>query len=101
MIRSGSVIVHKPFVLRYRSTNGSRKFALRYLRANGKTHPQWRLVRLVIGLSVFVASIAAHADRVRVLPQIDLPHDYYFREMYLPQLTTGPSAVAFSPDGTE
>ena len=47
------------------------------------------------------AASAAHADRTRVLAQIDLPHDYYFREMYLPQLTTGPSAVAFSPDGLE
>jgi Tol biopolymer transport system component len=36
-----------------------------------------------------------------VLAQIDLPHNYYFREMYLPQLTTGPSALAFSPDGNE
>ncbi len=30
--------------------------------------------------------------------QVDLPHAYYYREMYLPQLTTGPSAVAWSPD---
>jgi Tol biopolymer transport system component len=43
----------------------------------------------------------AHAERATVLAQIDLPHNYYFREMYLPQLTTGPSAVAFSPDGSE
>ena len=47
------------------------------------------------------ASAPACADRERVLAQIDLPHDYYYREMYLPQLTTGPSAVAFSPDGSE
>jgi len=33
-----------------------------------------------------------------VLKQIDLPHPYYYREMYLPQLTTGPSAAAWSPD---
>jgi hypothetical protein len=33
-----------------------------------------------------------------VLTQIDLPHPYYFREMYLPQLTSGPSAAAWSPD---
>ena len=41
----------------------------------------------------------AYAQRQTVLKQIDLPHNYYFREMYLPQLTSGPSAVAFSPDG--
>lgn len=34
-----------------------------------------------------------------MLKQIDLPHSYYFREMYLPQLTSGPSSVAWSPDG--
>jgi TolB protein len=38
------------------------------------------------------------AQRESVLKQIDLPHPYYFREMYLPQLTTGPSAAAWSPD---
>src|ERR1700679_1580039 len=44
-----------------------------------------------------IAPIAA-AQRKPVLPQIDLPHPYYFREMYLPQLTSGPSSVAWSPD---
>jgi len=38
------------------------------------------------------------AQRKWVLEQIDLPHSYYFREMYLPQLTSGPSSVAWSPD---
>ncbi|MFI5058336.1 MAG: CehA/McbA family metallohydrolase [Candidatus Acidiferrales bacterium] len=41
------------------------------------------------------------AQRKPVLPQIDLPHPYYFREMYLPQLTSGPSSVAWSPDSKE
>jgi Tol biopolymer transport system component len=36
-----------------------------------------------------------------VLKQVDLPHNYYFREMYLPQLTSGPQYPAFSPDGRE
>jgi len=39
------------------------------------------------------------AQRIPVLNQIDLPHDYYYRELYLPQLTSGPSAVAWFPDG--
>jgi len=56
---------------------------------------------IAAGLALALGAAAAHADRVRVLPQIDLPHDYYFREMYLPQLTTGPSGAAFSPDGRE
>ena len=41
------------------------------------------------------------AQRKPVLPQIDLPHPYYYREMYLPQLTSGPSSVAWSPDSKE
>ena len=41
------------------------------------------------------------AQRKPVLPQIDLPHPYYFREMYLPQLTSGPSSVAWAPDSNE
>lgn len=41
----------------------------------------------------------AQADREPVLKQIDVPHHYYFREMYLPQLTTGPGSLAWSPDG--
>jgi TolB protein len=43
----------------------------------------------------------ACAQRKPVLPQIDLPHPYYFREMYLPQLTSGPSSVAWAPDSKE
>ena len=41
------------------------------------------------------------AQRKPVLQQIDLPHSYYYREMYLPQLTSGPSSVAWSPDSGE
>ncbi len=38
------------------------------------------------------------AQRDPVLKQIDLPHRYYYREMYLPQLTTGPGSAAWSSD---
>jgi dipeptidyl aminopeptidase/acylaminoacyl peptidase len=41
------------------------------------------------------------AQRAPVLQQVDLPHSYYWREMYVPQVTSGPSAVTWSPDGTE
>jgi TolB protein len=55
-----------------------------------------RVARLVL---FFVAAAHSTAGQRRpVLPQIDLPHPYYFREMYLPQLTSGPSSVAWSPD---
>jgi TolB protein len=53
--------------------------------------------RLIPILFLF-SSLPLTAQREPVLKQIDLPHPYYFREMYLPQLTTGPSAVAWAPD---
>jgi Tol biopolymer transport system component len=57
------------------------------------------LLALTGALACFAASPPAQAQRQPVLKQIDVPHPYYFREMYLPQLTSGPSAVSFSPDG--
>jgi hypothetical protein len=50
---------------------------------------------------VLACAGALAAGRERVLKQIDLPHNYYFREMYLPQLTSGPQYPVFSPDGSE
>jgi len=49
---------------------------------------------------VVLLTVAASpaAQRLPVLKQIDVPHPYYFREMYLPQLTTGPSSLAWAPD---
>ena len=44
---------------------------------------------------------AVEAEREPVLKQVDLPHNYYWRELYLPQLTTGPSSASFTPDGRE
>src|ERR1700675_3584897 len=55
-------------------------------------------ILLLAGLAV---SALSHAERLPVLRQIDLPHPYYFREMYLPQLTSGPSSLTWSPDSNE
>lgn len=44
---------------------------------------------------IAVITLPVHAQRVPVLSQIEHPHNYYFRELYLPQLTSGPSAVAW------
>ena len=55
-------------------------------------------ILLLAGLAV---SALSHAERLPVLKQIDLPHPYYFREMYLPQLTSGPGSLAWSPDSQE
>jgi WD40 repeat protein len=51
-----------------------------------------------LGCVFLVLAIPALAQREPVLKQIDVPHNYYYREMYLPQLTTGPSSVAWMPD---
>lgn len=58
-------------------------------------------IRTLIVFILTLSSAVAFADRQPVLKQIALPHPYYYREMYLPQLTTGPSAVAWSPDSKE
>ncbi len=41
------------------------------------------------------------AQRDTALRQVRLPHTYYWLEMYVPQVTSGPSSVAWSPDGRE
>ena len=46
-------------------------------------------------------AIPASAQRRPVLPQIDEPHPYYYRELYLPQLTSGPSSLSWGPDSRE
>ena len=51
-----------------------------------------------VGVLSILSSALCVAQREPVLKQIDLPHSYYYREMYLPQLTTGPSAAAWSSD---
>ena len=44
---------------------------------------------------------AAAPAREPVLKQIKLPHNYYYREMYLPQVQSGPSSADWSPDGRD
>ena len=51
----------------------------------------------IFGVVLFASTLGI-AQREPVLKQINVPHPYYFREMYLPQLTTGPSSVAWAPD---
>lgn len=51
--------------------------------------------------ALLAAAAASGAGREPVLSQVALPHNYYWRELYIPQLTTGPSSVAFMPSGDE
>ncbi|MBS0377354.1 MAG: CehA/McbA family metallohydrolase [Proteobacteria bacterium] len=52
-------------------------------------------------LAALITLVAADLYAAAPAPLIDLPHSYYYREMYLPQLTSGPSALAWSPDSHE
>ncbi|HET6940660.1 MAG TPA: CehA/McbA family metallohydrolase [Sphingomicrobium sp.] len=56
-------------------------------------------VTIVSAVLLLGGAQAVEAEREPVLKQVDLPHTYYWRELYIPQLTTGPSSVAFMPDG--
>ena len=57
--------------------------------AKKRTNPCFILALLL------AAALPVLAERRPVLEQIDLPHSYYYREMYLPQLTSGPSSVTW------
>jgi TolB protein len=55
----------------------------------------------LLACGLLLPAAGPRAERRPVLDQIDLPHPYYYREMYLPQLTGGASSVAFAPDSQE
>ena len=58
------------------------------------------LVGVTVG-AVVVSVAPAWGQRRAVLPQIDEPHSYYYRELYLPELTSGPSWLTWGPDSGE
>src|SRR3989475_10126737 len=59
-------------------------------------------MKRVVAVALSCCGVApSFAQRAPVLQQVALPHAYYWREMYVPQVTSGPSAVTWSPDGTE
>ncbi len=66
------------------------------------THNRDATLRLcfafVIAASAFVYPAAA-SERVGALAQVTAPHSYYWREMYVPQVTSGPSSLSWSGDG--
>ncbi|HEY6061574.1 MAG TPA: hypothetical protein VIV10_13370, partial [Gemmatimonadales bacterium] len=53
------------------------------------------------GCGVVMAGAPLAAQRDTALRQVRLPHTYYWLEMYVPQVTSGPSAATWSPDGRE
>ena len=61
-------------------------------------------MRRLLGLFLLILGVwvvPSAAQRRPVLPQIDEPHPYYYRELYLPQLTSGPSSLSWAPDSEE
>ncbi|HET6592319.1 MAG TPA: hypothetical protein VFG48_05340, partial [Xanthomonadales bacterium] len=60
-----------------------------------------RILVSALGAFLLMSAGPAQAERELVLQQVTLPHHYYWREMYLPQLTSGPSSLAWSPDGAQ
>jgi TolB protein len=57
--------------------------------------------KFILLCAFLCVGMPVHGQRRPVLPQIDLPHPYYYRELYLPQLTSGPSSLAWAPDSQE
>ncbi len=59
-----------------------------------------RAARALLAATALLAGAAASgAGREPVLSQVALPHNYYWRELYIPQVTTGPGFVSFMPSG--
>jgi dipeptidyl aminopeptidase/acylaminoacyl peptidase len=62
-----------------------------------------RMARAVWAVVVMLGILTAPVwgQRKAVLGQIDEPHPYYYRELYLPQLTSGPSWLSWGPGSDE
>jgi TolB protein len=56
-------------------------------------------VKLLLLLAV--ARPLAAQRRDPPLEHVKVPHSYYWREMYVPQITSGPSSFTWSPNGRE
>ncbi|HET7747499.1 MAG TPA: CehA/McbA family metallohydrolase [Vicinamibacteria bacterium] len=55
----------------------------------------------VVGTAAVAPTQPPPPRREPVLGQVRVPHPYYWREMYVPQVTSGASAPSWSPDGRE
>ena len=55
---------------------------------------------LLTALAVLVAPAPVRAgEREPVMKQVKVPHNYYWREMYVPHLTSTPSSLDWAADG--
>src|SRR6266496_3639634 len=80
---------------------GGRRGAVAPLAGEHRAMDRRRALVLVVAWSVAAAPARVLGQREPVLKQVGVPHAYYWREMYVPQATSGASAVTWSPDGTE
>src|SRR5256712_5012212 len=80
---------------------GGRRRAAARLAGKYRAMDRRRALVLVAACSTAAAPGSVLGQREPVLKQVGVPHAYYWREMYVPQVTSGPSAVTWSPDGTE
>ncbi len=63
--------------------------------------PVRRLSLLLAAAALLLSPAGLAAQRAPVLQQVKVRHPYYYREMFIPQPTSGPGSAAWSPDGTE
>ena len=57
--------------------------------------------RFSLSVALFLAASLEAQRRDPPLAQVNVPHSYYWREMYVPQVTSGPSSFSWSPDGRQ
>lgn len=76
-------------------------YGIRILRMTARIPLLSVLSGLLSGLSGLSGSVLLAQRREPPLDQVKVPHSYYWREMYVPQVTSGPSALTWSPDGRE
>lgn len=58
-----------------------------------------RMLAAALPLVVLSAGSAQADRREPVLKQVEVPHSYYWREMYIPHLTSGPSSLDWTANG--
>ncbi len=58
-----------------------------------------RLCFAILSLALFSGGPASAEGREPVMKQVEVPHNYYWREMYVPHLTSGPSSLDWTADG--
>ncbi len=59
----------------------------------------FRYLSLLFAAASIMITSAFAEGREPVMKQVKVPHNYYWREMYVPHLTSGPSSLDWTADG--